>query len=202
VDSLDWKKNSFEILNAIDNPILVIDHDYHIVAANSAACKSFCFPLGNIVGKECFKVTHNVDTPCWLTDRHCPVRVAFEIKEKTRVVHQHNYAGKIVIEEISAVPIFNDQGEVDFIVEELNNVTELIQSKEIIEHLKKELNILRGFIPICSACKKIRDDDGYWQQIESYIRDRSDAEFSHSICPDCRKKLYPEFGKKSKEEKK
>jgi hypothetical protein len=76
-------------------------------------------------------------------------------------------------------------------------VTDLIQSKEIIEHLKKEVNTLRGIIPICSACKNIRDDKGYWQQVEAYIRDRSEAEFSHSICPECLEKLYPELDGKS-----
>jgi len=47
--------------------------------------------------------------------------------------------------------------------------------------------------PICSSCKKIRDDKGYWNQIESYVRDHSEAEFSHSLCPDCVKKLYPDI---------
>ena len=54
-----------------------------------------------------------------------------------------------------------------------------------------EVKTLKGFIPICASCKKIRDDSGYWNQIESYIKKHSDAEFSHSICPDCVKKLYP-----------
>ena len=56
-----------------------------------------------------------------------------------------------------------------------------------------EIKELRGFLPICSNCKKIRDDDGYWQQVEKYIMDRTDAQFSHSICPDCIKKLYPDI---------
>ena len=56
-----------------------------------------------------------------------------------------------------------------------------------------EIKVLKGFIPICANCKKIRDDAGYWQHVETYIRDRSDIEFSHAICPDCSKKLYPEF---------
>ena len=49
---------------------------------------------------------------------------------------------------------------------------------------------LRGLLPICSSCKKIRDDKGYWTQIEFYIRDRSDASFTHGICPDCAERLY------------
>ena len=52
---------------------------------------------------------------------------------------------------------------------------------------------LQGMLPICAHCKKIRDDDGYWHQIESYIRDHSEAVFSHSICPDCFRELYPEY---------
>lgn len=54
-----------------------------------------------------------------------------------------------------------------------------------------EIKILQGIIPICSSCKKIRDDDGYWQQVETYISDHSEAQFSHGICDDCSHKLYP-----------
>jgi hypothetical protein len=70
---------------------------------------------------------------------------------------------------------------------------------ETIEELKASLSkvrILSGLLPICASCKKIRDDKGYWNQIESYISDHSEAEFSHGICPDCFKKLYPGFRKK------
>lgn len=59
-----------------------------------------------------------------------------------------------------------------------------------------EIKTLSGFLPICASCKKIRDDKGYWQQIEAYIREHSDAEFSHGICPDCAQRLYPEYFKK------
>ncbi len=55
----------------------------------------------------------------------------------------------------------------------------------------EEIKTLRGFLPICSYCKKIRDDKGYWTQIESYIQKNSEAVFSHSICQDCAKKHYP-----------
>ncbi|MDA8422044.1 MAG: response regulator [Nitrospiraceae bacterium] len=62
-----------------------------------------------------------------------------------------------------------------------------------IEYSKKEIKQLRGFLPICASCKKIRDDNGYWTQVEVYISDHSDTEFSHGICPDCARKLYPEL---------
>lgn len=57
----------------------------------------------------------------------------------------------------------------------------------------EEVKTLGGMIPICASCKKIRDDKGYWNQIELYIRDHSEAEFTHGICPECAKKLYPEY---------
>jgi signal transduction histidine kinase len=57
----------------------------------------------------------------------------------------------------------------------------------------KEIRTLKGILPICSHCKKIRDDKGYWNQIEAYIRDHSEAEFSHGICQECAKKYYPDM---------
>jgi hypothetical protein len=71
-------------------------------------------------------------------------------------------------------------------------------NKMLIGKLQKsldEIKTLSGLLPICSACKKIRDDDGYWKQIEHYISEYTDARFSHSICPACKEKLYPGFGK-------
>lgn len=53
------------------------------------------------------------------------------------------------------------------------------------------IRVLRGLLPICFSCKKIRDDSGYWSQIEVYIRDQAD--FSHGVCPECLRKLYPEY---------
>jgi len=71
-----------------------------------------------------------------------------------------------------------------------------VQRKIIYEEKEKallEIKVLRGFLPICASCKKIRDDQGRWNQIESYISDRSEAKFSHGICPECAKTLYPEI---------
>ena len=68
----------------------------------------------------------------------------------------------------------------------------------VIEELKQalsEVKTLRGFLPICANCKKIRDDKGYWNRIEAYIEEHSNAQFSHGICPECAKKLYPNYYK-------
>ena len=68
---------------------------------------------------------------------------------------------------------------------------EIAHHKEALEKVK----LLSGFLPICSSCKQIRDDRGYWNQIETYIRNNSEAEFTHSICPDCKDKLYGKYFK-------
>jgi GAF domain-containing protein len=62
---------------------------------------------------------------------------------------------------------------------------------ELQESLAK-VRTLSGLLPICASCKKIRDDKGYWNQIETYIKDRSQAEFTHGICPECAQRLYPQ----------
>jgi len=58
---------------------------------------------------------------------------------------------------------------------------------------------MRGLIPICASCKNIRDDKGYWKQVEVYIQEHSEADFTHSICPDCARKLYPDIFDKESE---
>ena len=74
------------------------------------------------------------------------------------------------------------------------------REKELNEELSQriaEVKQLSGLLPICANCKNIRDDKGYWHQVESYVRQHSDARFSHSICPPCMKELYPDFEGKS-----
>ena len=67
-----------------------------------------------------------------------------------------------------------------------------LRNEELREALSK-IKTLSGLLPICASCKKIRDDEGYWSQIEAYVSRHTEAEFSHSICPDCAKRLYPDF---------
>jgi YesN/AraC family two-component response regulator len=72
----------------------------------------------------------------------------------------------------------------------------LAEREQLITDLQKaltEIKTLQGILPICSVCKKIRDDAGSWKQMESYIRDHSEAEFSHGYCPECAQKAMQEF---------
>tara|TARA_Y100000294_G_C8535487_1_gene328872 strand:- start:521 stop:1189 length:669 start_codon:yes stop_codon:yes gene_type:complete len=86
------------------------------------------------------------------------------------------------------------------IVEKYNDKVLRIQAEEerekLVYELKRALDDVKklsGLLPICASCKKIRDDNGYWTQIESYIKKNSEADFTHSICPGCHKTLYPDI---------
>ena len=69
----------------------------------------------------------------------------------------------------------------------------LVMGLQAQQAAEKEVKMLQGILPICSHCKKIRKDDGLWIQVESYVRDHSEVNFSHGICPDCMDKHYGEY---------
>ncbi len=73
-------------------------------------------------------------------------------------------------------------------INKLKNV-ELAEINKELKKALKEVKILSGLLPICAGCKKIRDDEGYWQQINLYFEDHSDAHFINSLCPECLKKI-------------
>ena len=85
----------------------------------------------------------------------------------------------------------NYKNNLELIVEE--RTKELKKTNMELSSAISEVKHLKGLLPICSSCKKIRDDNGYWSQLESYISTHSQAEFTHSICPVCAKKLYPDI---------
>jgi PAS domain S-box-containing protein len=100
--------------------------------------------------------------------------------------------GSLTVERIE-----DSTGQMLFVLGMLEDITErrlaFAERERMIDELKEALasvKTLRGLIPICASCKKIRDDKGYWSQVEVYVRDHSHAEFSHGICPECMKTLY------------
>lgn len=74
-----------------------------------------------------------------------------------------------------------------------NDMMILRRMNEELEAALARVKTLHGLLPICASCKKIRDDHGYWQQVEVFIRDHSEADFTHGLCPECLIKIYPEF---------
>jgi PAS domain S-box-containing protein len=98
-------------------------------------------------------------------------------------------------------PTLNPDGSVSGVIGIFEDITERQLMEKDRERLIHELQDalskvkkLSGFLPICASCKRIRDDKGYWNQIESYIRDHSEIDFSHGICPECAQKLYKGLG--------
>ncbi|MEW6220895.1 MAG: response regulator [Thermodesulfobacteriota bacterium] len=102
----------------------------------------------------------------------------------------------------SAAPIQNDQGAILGVVIVFSDITKRRQAEEEREQLIRELQdalaeikVLKGILPICASCKKIRDDAGYWNQLETYIQKHTDVQFSHGLCHECARRLYPQFFK-------
>jgi PAS domain S-box-containing protein len=102
----------------------------------------------------------------------------------------------------SCTPICNDADSVDFVIVTGIDVTALKRVQRENENLILELQAalakvktLKGLLPMCANCQKIRDDHGQWHHVEEYIRDHSDADFTHGICPECANLLYPQFTK-------
>lgn len=98
----------------------------------------------------------------------------------------------------TAWTITNDKGDIQYIDVILEDVTLKKQVEEereqlisLLQSAKSEIKVLSGLLPICASCKRIRDENGNWSNMEQYIDEHSEAEFSHGICPDCAQKLYP-----------
>ena len=131
---------------------------------------------------------------------------------KTNNLYRREYRiktrdGKVIWIHSKGQIMFDRTGNIEYIAGVFFNVTELKEAQrkrkeaeaereKLIIELKDALaqvKTLKGLLPICAHCKKVRNDEGYWQQIEQFIHDRSEAEFSHGICPECFKRHYPEF---------
>jgi PAS domain-containing protein len=102
--------------------------------------------------------------------------------------------------QVKQLPLFNHRQQVLGTLVTLRDITQskaMEREREALIHSLQEslerVQTLQGLMPICSHCKKVRQDDGYWEQIEDYIHRHADVSFSHGICPECRETLYPDF---------
>ncbi len=121
-------------------------------------------------------------------------------KEWSGEFHNKKKNGELFWESASISPIRDPAGRVTHYVAVKEDITARKQNEaerdKLILDLQEALasvKSLSGLLPICASCKKIRDDKGYWSQVESYVEKHSDATFTHGICPDCIKKLYPDL---------
>lgn len=147
-----------------------------------------------LLGRYCYEVMHGQSRP-W---HNCPHLASIEQRKTVTFEIDDKNIGIPLL--VTCSPLQHDDGSLLGTVHIARDISELKKSINLREQLIKKLQdslakvkLLSGFIPICASCKKIRDDKGFWKQVEEYIRDHSEAEFSHSICPDCAKKLYPEL---------
>ncbi len=157
-----------------------------------------------------------------LIDVQMPEMDGFETIEMMKKTKRGRYIPVIFISAIYKEDFYKIQGVksggVDFITKPIIDdiligkvkiFLELYKQKRELEHLVKELQEtlekvrqLQGLVPICSNCKKIRSDEGYWSTVEQYISDHSDVVFSHTVCDDCMQKLYPDSYKRILEKRK
>ncbi len=184
--------------NSID-AVLITSPDGSIEEANAEACRTFGLTL-----EELKQVGRN-----GVSDASDP-RLSAAIEERTQTgqfkgeLNLKRGDGTLFPCEVSSAIFIDKTGltKTSMIIRDITERKRMLKEQEdLILQLQKaldEVRTLRGILPICASCKKIRDDRGYWNQIESYIRDHSEAEFSHGLCPDCVKKLYPEFADRLK----
>ena len=171
------KNNSRLIFDSLSVPIYLIDQQYNIIDFNRACIDHFNLSKENIIGQPCYKIAHNSDIPC--TEQKgtiCAAKASFKNNERCHTIHKHFINDRVVVEEVISTPINNGQ----YVLEEFRDLSDL-------------LGLVQGILLICAGCKKIRDRHGNWYKIEGYLHDKTGADFSHLICPECAKRLYPEF---------
>lgn len=178
-----------QTFDAVNDPVMILDRAYRIVKVNKAMAKILALPSEECVGKRCYELVHGRNAP----PEFCPhAQVILDGRPHSAEIHEPRIGGDFLV---SAAPICDDHDEFSWSVFVLHDITALKKNTEERELLFSELQeamrqikTLKGIVPICSYCKKIRDDDGYWQRVEKYISEHTEASFTHGICPECYEK--------------
>lgn len=193
------------VLEKMAQGVLYQDAQGRVTHANAAALHILGLPLAELRGKTPHDpqlraiCSDGSEFPANLHPSLAALRTGTAEKLELGVYNPADESYRWV--EVTAIPYFRPGDTTPSEVHTtFDDVPERRRAEEERERLVQELEdamanlkILRGFIPICASCKKIRNDSGFWQQIEVYMRDHSEAQFSHGVCPDCMTKLYPEF---------
>jgi len=180
------------ILDMIPVMLFVVDRDVRVLDANKAAEKVLGKTGDSAIGNPCGDVFRCVNAfeaegGCG-TGAFCPDCVI-------RNSVQEAYEGRAVTREYQAMRLQDEKGEKSFHVQVSTTPVEVQGEKLVLLTLEDvtEFHELREIIPICSVCKKVRTDEAYWEQVESYLLRHAGMKFSHGICPDCMKKHYPDY---------
>ena len=182
-------------------PCIYLDNDFHVIDINPRFIELFGFSLDEIKNKE-------IDTLI-IPEEYKNEAAKLNNETQSGYVYfdtiRMNKMGDLLPVSISAAPIIiNGESKGSFVIYKdirLRRKAEQEREKLIskLQNALDEVKTLEGMIPICSHCKKIRDDNGFWGNVEQYISKRSNADFSHGICPDCLKEYYPDQFKKMKD---
>ena len=186
-----------QLLNAIPAPIFYKDNTYVYLGCNDHFALFLGMKKEDIIGRTVHEIA-----PEHLADiYHAKDR---ELLENPGVQIYESQVRKSEGRDMNVIfhkATFHDMnGELAGMIGVILDITELrtteAEKEATIAELQdalREVKTLSGLLPICASCKKIRDDSGFWQRLEKYIRDRSHADFSHSICPDCARKLVDDY---------
>jgi len=161
------------LINHIKTPVALVDEHMTIIDANHAYSERTGSPV-KIVGRKCFDLAYHFDKPCYFhNDDKCPVTESIKTKKSATAIHHFCVDGKTIVEEITATPILEDDGEVKYVVEEFRDLTTL-------------LNLNKGIISTCSYCHKVHDrEHDNWVNLDMYVHQHTGAKFSHGICKKC-----------------
>jgi len=205
LEALQSKLDVLEIvLGASTDPIFCLLEDGTYRYVNLAFSSHFDRLPGEVIGRRIY----DIFPPEEAEKRMAVVKKAFSTGETivfdVRVPMTREKDRFFIT---SVRPITDAAGRVTAVVCISKDITERKRAEEdreqLINDLKTALGHVRtlsGLLPICASCKKIRDDHGYWTQIESYIRDHSQAQFTHGVCPECAEHLYPEASGRPRED--
>lgn len=175
-----------QAFDTLPDLITILDRGFRIVRANKAVTDRLRLPKKEILGRTCYSLIHRTDEP----PPFCPHSLLLQDGKHHWVeIFENRLDGDFLVK---VSPLRNAQGRLVGCVHFARDIAD----KKELEEVQEKLKTLTGLLPICSSCKKIRDDKGYWNHVEAFIRKHSEASFSHGICPECMRKLYPDFAEK------
>ena len=185
------------IVETCDDAILSHTLGGTVLSWNSGAERIFGYTAAEMIGESIDNIIPR--------DRQSEVHDLGDLIEHGRRVDRVETVrmrkdGRMIDVSMTISPIKNAEGIIRGASIVARDITERKEQEKERLHLIQDLTdalkhvkALSGLLPICASCKKIRNDEGYWEQVETYIKSRSNAEFTHGICPDCVKELYPEY---------
>jgi PAS domain S-box-containing protein len=195
--TLRESEEKYRSLASTADSMYLVDRDYKYLFMNAKHLSRFGQPLDGIIGRP-YGEFHSTRSTREFIEK---VDHVFETGISTQHEYRSERDGRYFLRTFSPVKD-REGGETIAVTVASKDITDRKHAEEERERLICELRealskirTLSGLLPICSSCKKIRNDEGYWEQIEIYISDRSEADFSHGMCPDCAKKLYPFLNK-------